>query len=220
MGERPSLAQIWHGDMKYPFFIRFVVAVSIAYTGTLLVLLFASGGSLSTYAISNLGDPNVVPNWWWVETFLYVLISTLLIPYTRAMYRVIYSRAKPVKALWAFFMSSAIFGLAATGIFNETFVLVHIITSIFAFGGFSIALFLSLLLLLSNVKKRHESINRSRVLILFVILGCGLAIMINELITYGVTDPSKLFFLEWMGMFTINAWLILFPWVHDWRNLP
>jgi hypothetical protein len=218
MEKKITLRRIWHGDMNYPFFIRFVIIVLTFFVGMLLILLAVIDGSFRMNAISNLGDPTILPNWWWILTVLYGIMAILLVPYIRVMYRVLYSPVKCFKILWALLMSMSIFGLTATGIFNETMGLVHIISAVFAFGGLGFGFLLSLVFLLFNVITHHESIVASRVLILFLVMGICIAVGLNEIITYGVSDPMKLNFLEWIALFTLVIWLILLPWVHNWKN--
>jgi hypothetical protein len=204
--------RFWAGDFTKPELMIYLFCVSSFFLGSLIILMAVAGGTFWSTAISNLGNPTIVPNSWWILTIVFEVFAISLIPIMRALPRVIPTTNKWLLFILQGLVGISVIGLISLGFFNETLGNVHIILAVLAFGGMGLALFTSLPILIYVSAIHSPRIHSNRFLILLIVLFSFLCIILNEIRIYGIDTPSDLNFTEWMGTFTLFTYMNLLAW--------
>jgi len=209
------LRRIWNGDLSKRALLIYVVFISVFFLGGLLILMSIQNWSLRNASISFLGDPNLVPDIWWIFSLLMIMLAIFFVPIIRLIPRIIPFPHKFFQIGTQIVMSISAVGLIGVGIINQTVYELHIFVAVFAFGGMGLALLLSLPLSIYSIIKKTQRIDPRKFIILLIIIGIFFGIMINELLVYGIDNPQDLNFLEWTATFMLFVYMNLINWASN-----
>jgi hypothetical protein len=184
------------------------IAVLLSLVGA-LALLYDTPFTFRAVCISNLGNPNYNSRAWWLFSVVCVLGALVLFPCCMYLYHHFTTPNIYLARLWVVFVMTGVAGLAAVGVVNETIHPAHLVLAFFAFGGFGLALFLSLGILAWKVWAHEAWPTSGQFVALLATIGAFIGVILRELQIYGIANPADLNFTEWVAFALIMTWLVL-----------
>ncbi|MFX0101415.1 MAG: DUF998 domain-containing protein [Candidatus Hodarchaeota archaeon] len=206
--------RILTGRAKPKIHVIYLVCVAVAFS----VILIACGAlyhepfTFRSACPSNLGNPGLNPRGWVLFNLLMIACGVLIIPHALYLHRRILPITKGLTNAMLVFMLAGCAGMVGVGFFNETLGDVHYIFAAFAFGGFGIATFLGIPILIRKnvIDGKSGPVVWLRVIILYGIIFTLVVLMFREFAIFGFDKSSELFLAEWYALFAILTWMFGF----------
>ncbi len=191
-------------DRKAYGVLLLIIVISTIGLFFTIAALYSIPITFRTHAISNLGNPkpNYNPRGWWLFTLLFVAMAIFILPYV-----VYIAHGIPFPRLWLGLMGLSCAGLALVGIFNESLGAIHYVGAVMAFSGAGIGAIVYLPIFIRVIVRKSGNIHPIPFSLLYCYVLVFLAIIIREVVTYGISKPSDLNFTEWMALFLLLGWI-------------
>jgi len=201
----------FRGKLSKKAHFRVMAGAYIVLLGTfgISAFLYEKTFTFRNACVSNVGNPIYNPRGWWIFTLVYIFSGIFFVGHHLYIYKRLDIDSLFLKNSWLFLSIIGDIGIVFTGIFNETLGFSHILFAVMAFGGLGLAI-IEVVLLISYwiiAKKKYPSPRASVLLLCFFTLMT--AIIVRELVTYGIKVPYELNFAEWIAFFLVLGWQLL-----------
>lgn len=191
---------------RHIIYLAALLFLSIFFIG-ICILLYDGPFTFRDVCISNLGNPLYNPRGWWVFSLGMCLLAVLIIPHVVYLYKRVDFGVELLRKAWFLLVMVGVFGMFMVGIVNETNYGLHIAFAAFAFGGYGLAMILSILVMIIRVIRGKKWPDARSFSVLLVLLLGFLMVIVSEILKYGINNPADLNFTEWMAFFLILTWI-------------
>ncbi len=191
------------------YYAIFLIFCIFLYKGESLGENRYGGFTFQHTAISNLGNPDLNPQAWWVFSIGMIGTGILLLPQLRYIYVHIRTDAPKSAKMMVLLLILTPLGMIGAGIINEHFLfVVHYIFGALVYAGLGLAAIYAFFFFILRMvrKKPWPTLWQFVLLYSFVLAACGF--LFSQLALLGQPGFDDIDFLEWVMLVTLIGWFI------------